>query len=73
MRNGKRRTENGAPLRGDGRRGGGTVEGLPCGADTKDTKDHEDARRVGTADFTDFRQIKGVLAHAGRTIGSLEV
>ena len=34
------------PLRGDGRRGGGTVEDLPCGADTKDTKNHEEARRA---------------------------
>ena len=30
------------------------------------------ARRRGTADFTDFEQIKGVLAHAGRRRGSLE-
>ena len=30
----------------DGWRGGGTVEGLPCGADTKGTKDHEDTRRT---------------------------
>ena len=26
-----------------------------------------------TADYADFEQIKGVLAHAGRVIGSLEV
>ena len=30
------------------------------------------ARRRGTADFTDFEQIKGVLAHAGRRRGSKE-
>ena len=37
--NGEQRTENRAPLRGDGRGCGRTVECLPCGADMKDTKD----------------------------------
>ena len=52
-----------------------------CAAITKNTKDHKETpcrreapnlprlrvRRRGTADFTDLLQIKGVLAHAGRS------
>ena len=33
----------------------------------------QDCQNKGTADFTDLLQIKGVLAHAGRVFGSLEV
>ena len=42
------------------------MEGLPCGADTKNTKDHEGAQRLtrGTADFTDLLQIRGRLPPA---------
>ena len=63
--NGERKTERTPSVR---RTGDGSVEGLPCGADTKV---HEGPRRdtkhaaKGTADFADLLQIKGVLAHAG--------
>ena len=80
--NGERRTENGersARQARDGRSGGRTVEGLPCGADTKN---HKEPRRFTKKVGKEEPQIPekhrgaqrgqrdteagGVLAHAGR-------
>ena len=67
--NGEQRTENRTPgKRATGETRGESVEGLPCGADTKDTKNHEGTRRtarMGNRRLRRLEPIRGRLPPAG--------